>query len=639
VLVDLWIHYAELVLGGQRGHTALVNSSIPVGPFSAFFLVVVINLLLARGARHHRTWAWLRLTPAELLTVYTMMTVSAVLSSSGSLHFLIPSLTAPMQYATTENNWTGVFYRYIPSWFAPRDPDVIRAFYEGGSPIPVRAWMGPVLAWTSFVVVFTYATLCINSIFRRQWVDRERLTFPTVILPVELMNDKVPLFSNRLLWIGAMIPVALGTLNSLALNIPTLPTLNIRVTDLSQNFVTKPWNSIGTFGLSFYPFVIGIGYLLTTDVTFSCWFFYLMTKAEAVFGSASGLKQEGVSSPMNDFPFIGHQGAGAFLAIVVMAFYVSRGVLKDAWRTAFSREKPTDPATGAPLDDSEEAMPYRTAFVLLVLCFLYMVGFCELAGMTPMVAVILLLLAIAFRVAATRARAEAGNAWLFGPDVDTGQLMTTTFGTRPFGGADLTIMAYLRSISSYDLRTTSMPHQLDALKMADMVGASKRRLMGALMLSVAVGCFASFWIALGVWYHYGAAAKTDVWRTFMGRQPFDILQSQLQSPVQSNAPGTLFVGVGFLTTVALSLLRMQYTWWPFHPIGYAIANTATMQQIWLPFMIAWCAKAMTLRYGGLNLYRRFMPFFLGLCLGDFLIGGLWTLIGCFTDLNVYPMNW
>src|SRR5690242_20517278 len=28
VLVDLWIHYAELVLGGTRGHSALANTSI-----------------------------------------------------------------------------------------------------------------------------------------------------------------------------------------------------------------------------------------------------------------------------------------------------------------------------------------------------------------------------------------------------------------------------------------------------------------------------------------------------------------------------------------------------------------------------------------------------------------------------------
>ena len=42
-LCDLWIHWAELVLGG-RGHTALANTSIPVGAFNVLFLPVIINL-------------------------------------------------------------------------------------------------------------------------------------------------------------------------------------------------------------------------------------------------------------------------------------------------------------------------------------------------------------------------------------------------------------------------------------------------------------------------------------------------------------------------------------------------------------------------------------------------------------------
>jgi hypothetical protein len=41
------------------------------------------------------------------------------------------------------------------------------------------------------------------------------------------------------------------------------------------------------------------------------------------------------------------------------------------------------------------------------------------------------------------------------------------------------------------------------------------------------------------------------------------------------------------------------------------------------------------RYGGLKLYRKVVPFFLGLILGDFLSGGVFNLIGIFWDLPVY----
>jgi hypothetical protein len=158
-------------------------------------------------------------------------------------------------------------------------------------------------------------------------------------------------------------------------------------------------------------------------------------------------------------------------------------------------------------------------------------------------------------------------------------------------------------------------------------------------LAVVIGSVATFWIALTIWYRFGALAKTDTWRTLQGRAPFDALAGFLTSPGQPDQAGTLALLAGFVITVALSFLRMRFTGWPFHPVGYALANTPTMASTWVPFLIAWLCKSVVLRYGGMRLYRRSLPFFLGLILGDFLNGGFWTLLGCFTRLNVYPINW
>jgi hypothetical protein len=625
VAVDLWIHYAELVLGGQRGHTALANSSIPVGPFNAFVALLVVQILVKRFLPR------LAFSPRELLTVYVMMTVSTVLSSSGSLHFLIPSLVAPYQFATPETGWAGAFHRYIPAWFTPRHPASIKAFYQGDSPVPWGDWLVPIAVWTGFLTLFALTTLFLNSLLRRQWVDRERLAFPTVVLPVEMMREQERFFANRLLWIGFALPFFLGSLNTLSLNLPAVPQWNFRTQDLSPSFAAKPWNAMGVFNISFYPFVIGIGYLLSTDVTFSCWFFYLMTKLQAVMGSAAGWRDPGTIGTLNAFPYVGSQGAGAFLAVLAVGLWMGRSYLREVWESV---------KRGPDREELEsEAMSYRAALAGTVVCLVLLLAFCMAAGMGPVPALALVVLAVAFRLSATRLRAEAGNAWLFGPDVDTNTLMTSTFGTAILRPQDLTVMAFLRSISSFDLRTSAVPHQLDALKMADALRAEKRRLVGAMVLATVIGVAASFCIALTVWYHYGAAAKTDYWRAYMGQQAFMILKSQLDSPVKPNYTGTAFVGVGFLVTVALSALRIRFLWWPFHPVGYAVANTPTMDQIWLPFALAWGAKVLTLRYGGLRLYRGLLPLFLGLILGDFLAGGLWTLVGCFTDLNIYPMNW
>ena len=75
-------------------------------------------------------------------------------------------------------------------------------------------------------------------------------------------------------------------------------------------------------------------------------------------------------------------------------------------------------------------------------------------------------------------------------------------------------------------------------------------------------------------------------------------------------------------------------------MGYAIANTNSMGNQWFPFLLAWAAKKIILRYGGPKLYRQAQPFFLGLVVGDFLNGALYTIIACFiSSMKVYPINW
>ena len=166
-----------------------------------------------------------------------------------------------------------------------------------------------------------------------------------------------------------------------------------------------------------------------------------------------------------------------------------------------------------------------------------------------------------------------------------------------------------------------------------------RRLFGAICVGTVIGLIASFAIALTLWHAYGAEARTDPWRTLQGRAPFDTLATLLRSPLAPDPRGIGAIGFGFLVTTVLLFLRSYFPWWPLHPIGYAMANTGTLSQTWLPFLIAWTIKVSLLRYGGVRLYRNSLPFFLGLIAGDLLGGGITTLIGAFTGINVYPMNW
>jgi hypothetical protein len=627
VLTDLWIHYAELVMGGAQGHTAVAATSTPVGPFCVLFVVAALNLLC------RYILPSLAMSGGELLVIYSMIASSAVLSSSGQLHFIVPTITAAFHYATNDNAWAGTFHRFIPDWIAQKDPKALEGFYKGQSTPNWSLWLPQMGAWIGFMLSVAFATLCLVSLLRRQWVERERLSFPTVQLPLALMEEKVPIFRNPLFWIGALIPFAFSCMNTFALNDPRMPLVSLRAdTDLVSFIQLPPWNQMGRTAISFYPFVLGIAYLIPVDVTFSSWFFFFVTRVENILGSALNIDAGMSGTPRATFPFIGEQGAGAFIGMALVPIWLGRAYFKEIWNKAFG--------DGSTIDDSAEPLSYRAAFIGLLCACGAMIAFCTIAGMHPVVAVVLIFLALCNMVAATRIRAETGNAWLFGPNVDVNQLMTRTFGTGFLNPHDLTILAYMRpAIANFDMRCMAMPHQFDAMKMAETVGVSRRRLFGALCIGTVIGLTASFIIALIIWHAYGAEAKAEPWRTSQGRVPFDSLVSLLRNPLSTDWRGVGAVVTGFAITAVLMLLRAQFVWWPFHPVGYAIANTNTMESTWMPFFIAWLLKLLTLRYGGASLYRKSIPFFLGLIAGDLLGGGMTTIIGAFTGINVYPINW
>ena len=77
------------------------------------------------------------------------------------------------------------------------------------------------------------------------------------------------------------------------------------------------------------------------------------------------------------------------------------------------------------------------------------------------------------------------------------------------------------------------------------------------------------------------------------------------------------MGGGLGVAVILMFLRGRFLWWSLHPLGYAMADSWGMYNLWSCLFVAWACKAIILRYGGLNAYRRAIPCFLGLALGDY----------------------
>ena len=95
------------------------------------------------------------------------------------------------------------------------------------------------------------------------------------------------------------------------------------------------------------------------------------------------------------------------------------------------------------------------------------------------------------------------------------------------------------------------------------------------------------------------------------------------------------MGFGAALGGALMWLRARFLWWPLHPIGYAMANSWGMFNLWCPLFVAWALKALILKQGGLGAYRKAVPFFLGLALGDYVFGYSWSMADVLFDRALY----
>jgi hypothetical protein len=60
-----------------------------------------------------------------------------------------------------------------------------------------------------------------------------------------------------------------------------------------------------------------------------------------------------------------------------------------------------------------------------------------------------------------------------------------------------------------------------------------------------------------------------------------------------------------------------------------------MNPFWFSIFLSWAIKSALLRYGGLRLYRRNIPLFLGLILGEFIADSGVSIAGTLLKVRTY----
>lgn len=577
------------------------------------------------------------LSQSELMLIYTMNATTVGICGIGGLQFLVSTLAAPQYFKTPDNHWDQ-WIHYLRPWAFP-DKGAIPDFYTGRSSLftagHLAAWLPPIMVWSLFVFVLVATMYCIATVFRRQWVSKERLLFPLIAIPLEITQNggDAPIFKNRLFWGGAGLAVFLEVLATLHYTIsPGIPYVPIKpnetLFELNNYITTPPWNGIGNFELAIYPMVIGMAYLLSLDISFSVWFFYILQKLENISAVAFGFKDPGAPPAISRIPYPDQQCAGAFTGLAVVAIYYAWPHIKQAFAFAFASG---GQRASSGYSDEHEPLPYKTAFVGMFGGAIFLIAFAYMLGISLLVSVIFVGLFLMWALTMTRIRAEAGLPWGVGPNQDVHDFIVNIPGSSQFSTQELTGIISLRWMDS-DFRCLEMQQQMEAMKLADDGLGGKlllnpRHMTRAIAAAMVVAVLAGWVSLLSIYYQYGAAtAHADVWRTQIGNYTFEELQSWITTPTPVDTASLQWIGVGTVVTLALSAMRAAFAWWPLNPIGYAVSLAGGMDWIWFPIFLGWLFKRLILRYGGLKMYRNALPFFIGLVIGDYAISAVLALL-------------
>ncbi len=613
----IWVVWMERV----DGRAFSTTTSLFFTAVFSLFLLVGLNAL-ARRRLPARV-----LRQGELLTIFSMVSIGTAMAGVDFMSVLMTLMPHGFRFATPENGWRS-FWPYLPRWLTVRDRQALTGYYLGNSSLyrwtNLRAWLPPLSWWTLLILVLLWIMACLNTLLRAQWTDKERLTYPIVQLPVAMTAEDGSLYRARLFRLGFGVAGGLSFVNGLHFLWPNLPALTFNGVDASQWLTTPPWNAIGWLPLAIFPFIVGLGYLLPVDLLFSCWFFFLFWRLEKVAAAALGYMAE-----QPRFPYVDEQMFGGYVAICLFALWGARQHLRAVWERAFH-------GTG-PASDAGEPMSFRTAVLGALGGLVFLIAFAYFAGLPIWLGALFFLLYFLIALAVTRMRAELGppthDLHFIGPD----QSLYTMFGSSNLGAQPLGTFTLFHWFNRA-YRCHPMPHQLEALKMGQVSRTSLRGIYAALFLAAFTGIVATAWTTLHVSYRMGAAARIHGWSSLgFGTEAYSRLSSWLSSPSRPDLRAMFGMVVGFVIASGLMLVKISVYRWPFHALGFAISGGWSMSWAWLSLFVAWTLKALILRYGGLRAYRAGLPFFFGIILGDFLMGGIWALLGLLYGIPIYSL--
>ena len=602
-------------------HIAVLNHGyVPMCTLMPFVLLILaVNPALKRV---RPSWA---LRADELAIIFAMALIAAIFPAHGVGSTLIAILATPHYFASVENQWAHYLHPYIPSWLAPTDPYAVRALFEGlrpGEAVPYDVWVAPAFWWFLFIAAVFTVSLCGSVMLRKQWVERERLAFPLAQVPLELIESSSQgrvfptLFSDRLFWMGFWVPMALILWNMIGYFFPEFPSVPV-IQGYTRLRIAKSFPALFV-RLNF--FILAFAFLTELDVLFSVWFFHLFNIVLIGIYNRVGYTIGPADLWCGINAAVSWQSFGAFSFMVVSGLWMARKHLGGVLRKAVDSRYP--------IDDSDELIRYRTAVVGLVLGLVFMAVWLHAAGMEYRVAFVYVVVLLMLYLGVTKIVAQCGLMYLRGPI--TAQSATLhLLGTTTLAPSSMAALVLSFGLVC-DAKTTAGTMIGHIVKLAGDIKASRRTLLLASLLALAIGMVASFVITLGLSHEHGAYNFGSFEFRSGNRYVTNDIVAKIRSPIEVDWRKLMFFGIGGVAMALMTFMRYRFVWWPLHPVGFTTGFIYPMRTTAFTIFLAWACKLTLVKLGGLRAYHRARRFFLGTLLGyivgvtlSFIVDAIW----------------
>ena len=601
-----------------------VHSQFPMAVIMPFVLWICLNVALAR------LWPKLALSQGELLTIMIMLWIVGTIPQLGWMNYWALTLAAPIYFSSAENQWSTSLLDLIPWHVFPESSSrVIDSFWHGlpdGQPVPWDGWIQPVAQWLGVSMGMVAFGYCLMVLFRRQWAEAEKLTFPLAQMPLDLTQGfdgkrGIPkLFRKRVFWVGFAVVFVPLLYNVITYFTPGLPTF-----DIYRKMYSLPLGEdFPHLYFRIMPLVLAVVYLCPVDILGSLTLFHLLAviKEGAMQRLGFTVGEAGQQIAARQILFL--ESYGALVFIGVWSVWLARRHLREVWRQVRSGS-----------GDRHDVVRYRLALGGLVISSIWVIGWGVGLGMHPMLAAGAFALMSVTYFVTIKLIAMTGFAYLIPnkPHIKGESFIVELVGTSNLSAKSLVAFKVITSNMFFGtFRIPAWPaiaHHLHIFSLR----AQPRWVTAVVFIAFPVGFLATAGATLDLAYDQGGSVFTGG-RTDLYTDSYGDIARKLDEPTVADLGKWGVWLTGWLEAGLIVLLRGRFHWFPLHPIGLAFQYTFGLWLYWVNLLLVFVVKLSLLRYGGVQLYRAGKPFFYGLAIG-YVMGVTLSVV---VDLIWFPVR-